>query len=115
MYLQCGNQKLDLTRPVVMGVVNVTPDSFSDGGKFLDRSQAVDHAQQLIEEGRPPSYWAPFVVVGEGGVGGTAPNALATSSIIPQPPTKATPSAVRPRPGKRVTTPDWRGEYGYSS
>ena len=32
MYLQCATQKLDLTRPVVMGVVNVTPDSFSDGG-----------------------------------------------------------------------------------
>ncbi len=51
MYLQCGKQKLDLSRPVVMGVVNVTPDSFSDGGKFLERSQAVDHALQLIEEG----------------------------------------------------------------
>jgi dihydropteroate synthase len=51
MYLQCGKQKLDLSRPVVMGVVNVTPDSFSDGGKFLERSQAVDHALKLIEEG----------------------------------------------------------------
>ena len=51
MYLQCAHQKLDLTRPVVMGVVNVTPDSFSDGGKFLERSKAIDHAQQLIEEG----------------------------------------------------------------
>lgn len=51
MYLQCGPHKLDLSRPVVMGVVNVTPDSFSDGGKFLDRSKAVDHARQLVEEG----------------------------------------------------------------
>jgi dihydropteroate synthase len=34
-----------------MGVVNVTPDSFSDGGKFLDRSKAVEHARQLVEEG----------------------------------------------------------------
>jgi dihydropteroate synthase len=51
MYLQCANQKLDLSRPVVMGVVNVTPDSFSDGGKFLERSKAIDHARQLIEEG----------------------------------------------------------------
>jgi dihydropteroate synthase len=51
MYLQCGPHKLDLSRPVVMGVVNVTPDSFSDGGKFLDRSKAVDHAKQLVEEG----------------------------------------------------------------
>ena len=51
MYLLCGNQKLDLSRPVVMGVVNVTPDSFSDGGRFLDRSKAVDHAHQLVAEG----------------------------------------------------------------
>ena len=51
MYLQCGTHKLDLTKPVVMGVVNVTPDSFSDGGKFIDRSRAIDHANQLVEEG----------------------------------------------------------------
>jgi len=51
MYLQCGNRKLDLTRPVVMGVVNVTPDSFSDGGKFIERNKAIDHANQLVAEG----------------------------------------------------------------
>jgi dihydropteroate synthase len=51
MYLQCATRKLDLSRPVVMGVVNVTPDSFSDGGRFLDRSKAVDHATQLVAEG----------------------------------------------------------------
>jgi dihydropteroate synthase len=51
MHLQCANQKLDLSHPVVMGVVNVTPDSFSDGGRFLERSKAIDHARQLIEEG----------------------------------------------------------------
>jgi dihydropteroate synthase len=34
-----------------MGIVNVTPDSFSDGGKFLDRSRAIDHANQLVAEG----------------------------------------------------------------
>ena len=33
--LRCGAKTLDLARPVVMGVVNVTPDSFSDGGRFL--------------------------------------------------------------------------------
>ena len=36
---------------VIMGVVNVTPDSFSDGGKFLDASAAVDHALKLVAEG----------------------------------------------------------------
>lgn len=51
MYLQCANQRLDLTHPIVMGIVNVTPDSFSDGGKFLDKSKAIDHANQLVEEG----------------------------------------------------------------
>jgi dihydropteroate synthase len=38
-------------RPLVMGIVNVTPDSFSDGGAFLDRQSAVDHALRLVEEG----------------------------------------------------------------
>ncbi len=38
-------------RPLVMGVVNVTPDSFSDGGRFLDQDAAVAHARRLIAEG----------------------------------------------------------------
>ena len=38
-------------RTLIMGVVNVTPDSFSDGGKFLERDKAVDHAQRLLEDG----------------------------------------------------------------
>lgn len=38
-------------RPLVMGIVNVTPDSFSDGGRFLDASAAVDHALQLAADG----------------------------------------------------------------
>jgi dihydropteroate synthase len=37
--------------PLVMGIVNVTPDSFSDGGRFLDTSAAVNHGLRLIEEG----------------------------------------------------------------
>jgi len=37
--------------PVVMGVVNVTPDSFSDGGRFISKNKAVEHAHQLIQEG----------------------------------------------------------------
>ena len=46
-----GRFELPIASPLVMGVVNVTPDSFSDGGKFLSASAAIDHAQQLIEEG----------------------------------------------------------------
>jgi len=48
MHLQCGQHRIELGRPVVMGVLNVTPDSFSDGGHFLDPSAALDRAAQLI-------------------------------------------------------------------
>ena len=48
---QCRDRILDLGKPVVMGVLNVTPDSFSDGGRFIDRSVALNHARGLIEEG----------------------------------------------------------------
>jgi dihydropteroate synthase len=47
----CGNFQLDLSRPHVMGIVNVTPDSFSDGGKHNSVDQAVEHALKLVEEG----------------------------------------------------------------
>lgn len=47
----CGHYQLDLNRPHVMGIVNVTPDSFSDGGKCSTTELAVAHALQLIEEG----------------------------------------------------------------
>ncbi len=47
-----GSRSLELgKRTLIMGVVNVTPDSFSDGGKFLDRDQAIAHAERLLEEG----------------------------------------------------------------
>src|SRR5262245_3898405 len=42
---------LGLGRPVVMGVLNVTPDSFSDGGRFLDPERAIEHARRLAAEG----------------------------------------------------------------
>lgn len=51
MTLRCGRFELSLERPLVMGVVNVTPDSFSDGGKFLDAESAISHARRLIDEG----------------------------------------------------------------
>ncbi len=47
----CGSFQFDLTRPLVMGIVNVTPDSFSDGGLHWRRDAAIAHARQLIEEG----------------------------------------------------------------
>jgi dihydropteroate synthase len=41
----------DLKRPLIMGVVNVTPDSFSDGGDFADASHAIDHARAMLAAG----------------------------------------------------------------
>jgi dihydropteroate synthase len=50
-YFLCGKYQLNLNRPHVMGIVNVTPDSFSDGGQFSSANLAVEHALQLIAEG----------------------------------------------------------------
>jgi dihydropteroate synthase len=54
-YLQCGRYRFPLDqnnfRPLVMGVLNVTPDSFSDGGKFQALEFALSRAEQMIAEG----------------------------------------------------------------
>jgi dihydropteroate synthase len=42
---------IDLTRPVVMGILNTTPDSFSDGGEHLDADRALDRAERMVAEG----------------------------------------------------------------
>ncbi len=48
----CRGRQLEVeSRPLIMGIVNVTPDSFSDGGAFLDVSHAVDHALELVAQG----------------------------------------------------------------
>ena len=51
MKLTCGKFELDLTQPRVMGIVNVTPDSFSDGGKFAVTELAVAHGMELVGHG----------------------------------------------------------------
>lgn len=51
MYLYCGNFSFSLDRPLIMGIVNVTPDSFSDGGQYALAQQALDHALGLIDQG----------------------------------------------------------------
>jgi dihydropteroate synthase len=52
MLLKCRDFECTFPRPViVMGIVNVTPDSFSDGGEFLDAKAAVERALKLVEEG----------------------------------------------------------------
>lgn len=51
MYLQLRTRRLDLAAPVVMGVLNVTPDSFSDGGRFTSPVAAVARAIKMAREG----------------------------------------------------------------
>lgn len=49
--LPCGSRLLDLSRPQVMGILNVTPDSFSDGGRFTARDAALRHAEAMLKAG----------------------------------------------------------------
>ncbi len=49
--LSCGSRVLDLSSPQVMGILNVTPDSFSDGGNYTSVSAALIHAEQMIKAG----------------------------------------------------------------
>ncbi len=49
--LRCAGRTLDLSAPLVMGILNVTPDSFSDGGRFTEPDRAVEHALRMVEEG----------------------------------------------------------------
>lgn len=49
--LRAGRFTLALDRPLIMGVVNITPDSFSDGGRYLEAEAALAHARRLVEEG----------------------------------------------------------------
>ena len=51
MELHLPERRLSLDRPLVMGIVNVTPDSFFDGGRFLDPQLALEHGRRLVEEG----------------------------------------------------------------
>lgn len=51
MQWQTARFALDLDRPRVMGIVNVTPDSFSDGGRFVSTRTALEHCEQLIRDG----------------------------------------------------------------
>jgi dihydropteroate synthase len=51
-YLQCGHFGFDLAqRPLVMGILNITPDSFSDGGRFQSLEFAMERAEQMIRDG----------------------------------------------------------------
>ncbi|HRX71643.1 MAG: dihydropteroate synthase [Gammaproteobacteria bacterium] len=51
MLMDCAGKKLDLRQPVVMGVLNVTPDSLSDGGRYLNLDDALRRAEIMVAEG----------------------------------------------------------------
>ena len=54
-FFQCGRYRFNLGEvvkcPLVMGILNITPDSFSDGGRYLELGEAIRHAEQMIAEG----------------------------------------------------------------
>ena len=52
MFWRFGHHSFELsTHGLIVGIVNVTPDSFSDGGRFVDRAAALSHARRLLAEG----------------------------------------------------------------
>jgi dihydropteroate synthase len=51
MFWQTSRFQIDLTQPKIMGIVNVTPDSFSDGGKYVASGSALKHAEKLLKDG----------------------------------------------------------------
>lgn len=51
MIWNCSSFEFDARMPILMGILNVTPDSFSDGGSYLDQDKAIKHALRMVEEG----------------------------------------------------------------
>jgi len=51
MHWRCRHRSIDLTRPIVMGILNVTPDSFSDGNRYVGVEAALERAARMVEEG----------------------------------------------------------------
>jgi len=71
MHWQTARYRVDLSRPKVMGIVNVTPDSFSDGGRYASTKQALAHCEELLAQGADI-----LDIGGESSRPGTAPVAL---------------------------------------
>ena len=51
MQISFNNKVINLDTPKIMGILNVTPDSFSDGGKWNSLDKAVEHASLMVEQG----------------------------------------------------------------
>lgn len=69
--INCNGRLVDLSSPKLMGILNITPDSFSDGGKFNNEKSALQHAEKLLNEG---------AVIIDIGAQSTRPNATFLSS-----------------------------------
>ncbi|MGA9353619.1 MAG: dihydropteroate synthase, partial [Terriglobales bacterium] len=95
-----GARTLELgRRTLIMGIVNVTPDSFSDGGMFVDAAKAVAHAERLLDEGASiidvggestrPGAAVGGASQGDAGAASVSPSSSASSSAasaVPAPP-----------------------------
>ena len=80
--LRCGKRTLDLTHPQIMGVLNITPDSFSDGGQFYRDNQllmqhVLERAELMLSEAR--GYW--ILVVNLHGRGHAASRSRKSCSV----------------------------------
>ena len=51
MYINCKGHLIDLSRPKIMGILNLTPDSFYDGGKYLEESKILERTELIVNEG----------------------------------------------------------------
>ena len=49
--IEVGTERISLERPVVMGILNVTPDSFYDGGRYTSESQIINRIHEIVEQG----------------------------------------------------------------
>ena len=50
-YINCGDRLVDISAPVTMGILNITPDSFYDGGKYLNEESVLHHVNKMLEDG----------------------------------------------------------------
>ena len=50
-YIEVGNERVSLERPVVMGILNVTPDSFYDGGRYMSEVKIIERVRDIVEQG----------------------------------------------------------------
>jgi dihydropteroate synthase len=73
MQWRCRDRSIDLTRPVVMGILNVTPDSFSDGNRYAQPDVALERAVAMVREGA--------AIIDVGGES-TRPGALAVEEAV---------------------------------